>query len=55
MYLGSKNSNAEYMRDGTTLESVTEEKDLVVLIDDELKFHNMYQQQYQRPTKLWVS
>ncbi len=25
--------------DGTTLESVTEEKDLVVLVDDELKCH----------------
>ncbi len=39
MHLGSKNSNAEYMMDGTILESVTEEKDLGVLIDDELKFH----------------
>ncbi len=27
MHLGSKNSKAEYMMDGTTLESVTEEKE----------------------------
>ncbi len=27
------------MMDGTRLESVTEEKDLGILIDDELKFH----------------
>ncbi len=39
MHLGSQISKAEYMMDGTTLESVTEEKDLGVLIDDELKFH----------------
>ncbi len=39
MHIGSKNSNAEYMMDGTILESVTEENDLGVLIDDELKFH----------------
>ncbi len=39
MHLGSKNSKAEYMMDGTTLESVTEENDLGVLIDDELKFY----------------
>ncbi len=39
MHLGSKISKAEYMMDGTTPESITEEKDLGVLIDDELKFH----------------
>ncbi len=54
MHLGSKKSNAEYMMDCTILESVTEENELGVLIDDELKFHKMYQQPYQRPTKLWV-
>ncbi len=36
MHLGSK---TEYMMDVTTLESITEEMDLGVLIDDELKFH----------------
>ncbi len=39
MHLGSRNSKADYMMDGTTLESVKEEKDLGVLIDEELKFH----------------
>ncbi len=39
MHLGTKNSKAEYMMDGTTLESVKEEKDLGVLIYDESKFH----------------
>ncbi len=39
MHLVSRNSKDEYMMDGTTLESVQEEKDLGVLIDEELKFH----------------
>ncbi len=39
MHLGSKNTKAQYMMDVTTLESVKEEKHLVVLIDEELKFH----------------
>ncbi len=39
MHLVSKKTEAKYMMDGTTLESVTEEKDLGVLIDDKLKFH----------------
>ncbi len=39
MNVGSKNSKTEYMMDGITLESVTEEKDLGVMLDDELKFH----------------
>ncbi len=39
MHLGSKNSNTEYMMDGTILELVTEEKVLGILIDDEMKFH----------------
>ncbi len=38
MHLGSKNSKAEYMMDGTTLESVNRRKG-PVLIDNELKFH----------------
>ncbi len=39
MYLGSRNSKAEYIMDRTTLHTVIEEKDLGVLIDKELKFH----------------
>ncbi len=39
MHIGSKISNADYMMDDTILESVTEEKDLGLLIDDELKFY----------------
>ena len=38
--------------DGTTLATATEEKDLGVLIDDELKFHKHISALYQRPTKL---
>ncbi len=37
MHCGSKNSKAEYMMNETTLESVTEENDLGVLINVELK------------------
>ncbi len=39
MNLRSKNSKSEYMMDGTTLESVKDEKGLGVLIDEELKYH----------------
>ena len=39
MHLGSRNSKAEYAMEGTTLNTVIEEKDLGVLIDEELKFH----------------
>ncbi len=36
---GLKNFKAEYIMDGTTLDTVIEEKNLGVLIDEELKFH----------------
>ncbi len=39
MHLGSKHSKVEYIMDGTTLDTVIEEKDLGVLIDEKLKFH----------------
>ncbi len=35
----SKSPKADYMMDGLTLDTVTEEKDLGLLIDEELKFH----------------
>ena len=39
MHLGHRNANVEYAMNGTTLDIVTEEKDLGVIIDKELKFH----------------
>ena len=38
MHLGYSNAKHEYELDGTTLDETTEEKDLGVLIDNELKF-----------------
>ena len=38
MHLGYSNAKHEYELDGTTLDEMTEEKDRVVLIDNELKF-----------------
>ncbi len=40
--------------DGTTLESVTEEKDLGVLIDDELKYPKHVSAAVSKVNKLWV-
>ena len=39
LHIGRKNKRYWYEMDGTKLKQVTEEKDLGILIDDELKFH----------------
>ncbi len=39
MHLGSKNLEVDYMMDSITLDTVTEEKDLGVLIDEEQTFY----------------
>ncbi len=40
MHLGSRNSKTEYTMDRTNLSNVTKDKDLGVLINKELKFHD---------------
>ena len=39
MHLGNKNQQAKYQMRGTTLEAVSQEKDLGVTVDDKLLFH----------------
>jgi len=41
MHMGYNNLQAEYVTDGSKLESADEEKDLGVIINDDLKWDNV--------------
>ncbi len=55
MHMDSKNPKADYMMDGITLDTVTEEKDLAMLMDEELKCHkHLSAAVSNKPTRFYV-
>jgi ribonuclease P/MRP protein subunit RPP40 len=52
IHLGSKNKRYDYTMDGVTLESTDREKDLGVIIDEQLKFHIHVAEAVKKATKL---